>query len=145
MDDGGNNGMCVYISSNENDIYKEAARIRSCERNMNDTIEYIPIDFIPGSRPITYNEVLNTLSEQMSDTFMWLSVILLSYVLMNMYVFNENARFRKFLDVLDEEKYQIQSVGSVKAIIVQIVQTGALFSALMLVIMNLTYRMGLNI
>jgi len=97
------------------------------------------------SLSITHNEVLQILSNQMTDTFFYLSLIFLSYVLINMFVLNENSRFRKYFDILNEDRFIIKGVGSVGSLLVVIIQSVALFSVLILVIMNITYRNGLNI
>ena len=91
---------------------------------------------------ITQNDVMKTLSGQMSDTFFYLSIAVFVYILLNMNVFNESARFRKYFDMLDGEKYQIKGAGSIRDLVCVCVQMLALICGLMLVILNLNYRIG---
>jgi len=92
---------------------------------------------------ITYNEILSGMREQMTDKFLYLSLIVLAFILLNMFVFKENARYRNLFDKLDKEN--IEKIGSLRDLTYQIVQTIALVASLMLVMMNIIYRTGLKI
>ena len=98
-----------------------------------------------GQRQITYNEIMQNLSGQLSDKFFYLAIFFLFYVLMNMYVFKEGARLRSRFEVLcDKGKYPLIG-SSVGAWIYEIIEDIALMGSLMLVILNVVYRWGINL
>lgn len=93
---------------------------------------------------ITYNELLQSYSQMVGDKMFIAAIGLFVYVLLNMFVFNEGARFRKRFDELDDI-YIPQIKGTVAALVFVIVQSFAFAWALMLVMFNIIYRMGLKI
>lgn len=93
---------------------------------------------------VTYNDMLQSLSNQLSDRMFFLSVVFLGYVLLNMYVFKDGARFRAYFDRLYDADYHIFG-NPLGAWIFFIVQSLALAGAIMLVMLNIIYRMELNI
>lgn len=115
---------------------------------MTNEIIYNTSEFlIPSITPhqLTYNEIIQGMQGQLSDKFYYISIIILSYILLNMFVFKENARFRKWFDQFDDEKYKIAGVGSLRDLIIEIWETSAFMGAIMLVFLNIVFRTGLNI
>lgn len=94
---------------------------------------------------LTYNEALQGMTNQLSDKFFYISLILFVYVLMNMFVFYDGARFKKYFDKLDTEKYILPGIGTLGGLIFVFVKAVAFSGSLMLVMLNIIYRMGLKI
>ena len=98
-----------------------------------------------GIQTITYNEVMQNMAGQLSDKFFYLSIFFLFYVLMNMYVFKDGARLRaKFDNLCDKDNHPLFG-SSVGGWIYEIIEDIALMGALMLVILNIVYRAGINL
>ncbi len=109
-------------------------------------MEEYNISYRPGFDAMpTHDEVLRGMQGQLSDQMFYLSLILLGYILLNMFVFRENTRFRKYFDVLNEGKYKIEHIGTFGEIIYQIIETIAFIGSMVFVILNMFYRGWINI
>lgn len=93
----------------------------------------------------THDEVLRGMQNQLSDQMFYLSLILLAYIVLNMFVFSEGAKFRKYFDILHGEKFQIKNVGSIRDISYQVIETFAFMGAMTFVMLNLMYRGWINL
>lgn len=100
---------------------------------------------VSGPQTVTYNELMQRMVDQLSDKFFYISIFLLLYVLMNMYVFKDGARLRnKFDNLCDKDKYPLWG-SSVGGWIYEVIEDVALMGSLMLVILNVVYRTGINL
>lgn len=104
-------------------------------------LPYIPLQ----PQELTYNQVLQGMSQQFTDGFFYVSLILFVYVLMNIFVFYDGARFRKWFDKLDTEKYTISGVGTLGGLIFVIVKAFGFSGSLLLIMLNIIYRWNLKI
>lgn len=99
--------------------------------------DILDIPLSPGQQHvITYNEALQNISSQVSDKMFYMSLFLLFYIMMNMYVFKPNARLRKRFEGLHPD---------VQFWIYELTEDIALIAGLFLVSFNVIFRMGLNI
>ena len=100
---------------------------------------------ITPSNEVTYNQLMQGMTEQLSDKFFYIAVFMLLYVLLNMYVFKDGARLNsQFKELYNKDKYPL--IGStVGAWTYEIIEDVALMGSLMVVILHVVYRSGLNL
>ena len=103
---------------------------------MDETYNISDIPLMPGAHVLTYHEALQSLSNQVSDKMFYMSLFLLFYIFMNMYVFKPEARLRSRFESLSPE---------IQFWIYELTEDIALMAGLFLVAFNVVFRFGVQI
>lgn len=105
----------------------------------------ITLPSMAQSNEVTYNQLMQGMTEQLSDKFFYIAVFMLIYVLLNMYVFKEEAKLNdRFKELYNKDKYPFLG-STIGAWIYEIVEDIALMGSLMVVILHVVYRSGINL
>ena len=105
----------------------------------------ISLPSITPSNEVTYQQLMQGMQEQLSDKFFYLAIFMLIYVLLNMYVFKEGAKLNeRFKELYNKDKYPLLG-SSAGAWAYEIIEDIALMGSLMVVILHVVYRSGLNL
>lgn len=105
----------------------------------------ISLPSMTQSNEVTYQQLMQGMTEQLSDKFFYLAIFMFIYVLLNMYVFKEGAKLNnRFKELYNKDKYPCLG-STLGAWIYEIIEDIALMGSLMVLILHIVYRSGLNL